>query len=272
MKIVNWKKWFKYGGITFVVLLIISQIIGMQKVEYTKEDGTVVKISVNEKLAIEEKKRDKEKEKSLLGKLTSLESNVMKSLIRDDLDTYLSGNKSVLINHKLLVLPKKMSIYKIQSEYERNEVNADNLYKGKEYLISARVQRIDKGIMGGTNLYLQNGNILGALADLDSDYNKYTASLRKGNSVNLICDVSSFIMGSVTLNKCIPIHYWLGDKEKDIKNKILKNYNKDNPDSISNKFINYSKITASKLNNNSNCSSSNYDYKRCLQEIENLNK
>jgi len=109
IKIVNWKKWFKYGGITFIILLIISQIIGMQKVEYTKEDGTVVKISVNEKLAIEDKKRNQEKEKSLLDEIKKTEEYNYKKLedIYSSLSDLREDNKDYA---------KKVKYYKIAND------------------------------------------------------------------------------------------------------------------------------------------------------------
>lgn len=70
----NYKRFFKIFGITFIVLAIISQIIGMQKTEYTKEDGTVVRVSVNEKLELESIQRDKEREKNLLDTIKSTET------------------------------------------------------------------------------------------------------------------------------------------------------------------------------------------------------
>ena len=204
--------------------------------------------------------------------LTSLENNVTKTLIRMDFDRYLSGKESSLIKYGLLTLPKEESLYTIRAEYKRNEVNADNLYKGNEYLISSRVKRVNKGMMGGTNLYLQSGGMLGTLASLDSDYNKYTASLRKGYRVKLICEVGSFVMDSVTLNDCVPLNYWLGNKKTEIKNRIIKNYDDKNPDDTNTRFINFAKSIASKLKDNSNCSSGNYNYQKCLNEINSLNK
>lgn len=70
----NYKRFFKIFGITFIVLAIISQIIGIQKTEYTKEDGTVVSVSINEKLELESIQRDKEKEKNLLDTIKSTET------------------------------------------------------------------------------------------------------------------------------------------------------------------------------------------------------
>ena len=69
IKIIHWGKWFKYGGITFVLLFIVSAILGNQKVEYTKPDGTIVEITQFELNKINEAKRDKEKEKDLLLEL-----------------------------------------------------------------------------------------------------------------------------------------------------------------------------------------------------------
>jgi hypothetical protein len=109
IKILNWKKLFQYGGITFVVLLVISQIIGMQEVEYTQEDGTVISVSVNEKLALEEKKRDKEKEKSLLDEIGKTKMYNYKKL--EDIYSTLSNLRE---NNK--EYSKKAKYYKLAND------------------------------------------------------------------------------------------------------------------------------------------------------------
>ena len=80
IKIIHWGKWFKYGGITFVLLFIVGAILGNQKVEYTKPDGTIVEITQFELNKINEAKRDKEKEKDLLLELGKTEKYNYKKL------------------------------------------------------------------------------------------------------------------------------------------------------------------------------------------------
>ncbi len=130
IKIINWGKWFKYGGIAFVIfviLLIVSIILGNQKVEYTKSDGTVVEITQFELNKIDEAKRNKEKEKNLLIELTKTEKYKYEKLkdIYSSLSDLRKDNKEYLEKLKYYELANKSSskCLRLVHETDRSRLN-----------------------------------------------------------------------------------------------------------------------------------------------------
>lgn len=111
IKIIHWGKWFKYGGIAFVLLFIVGAILGNQKVEYTKPDGTIVEITQFELNKINEAKRDKEKEKDLLLELGKTEKYNYKKLqdIYSSLSDLRKDNKEYVEKLKYYELANKSS-------------------------------------------------------------------------------------------------------------------------------------------------------------------
>jgi tRNA_anti-like len=92
-------------------------------------------------------------------------------------------------------------------EYSANEVAADQRYKRKRILVTGVVSSINKGLLLSHNVVLAGHEFMSDVtANFSRKYADTLADLRKGESVNFVCDVSgvptSLTMGGVELNNC----------------------------------------------------------------------
>ena len=72
----------------------------------------------------------------------------------------------------------------IYSEYEANEVSADNKYKDKEFNVTGTVRSVGKDILNHAYVTLETSNIVGSVQCFVEDENAL-ASIQKGASIKL---------------------------------------------------------------------------------------
>jgi tRNA_anti-like len=100
-------------------------------------------------------------------------------------------------------VPLKVSAIQLYVDYKRNEVAADNVYKGRSLAVQGVVASINKDFRD--KIYIQ----LAALskfesvqAHLDEGNESNAAALQRGQSVSLLCTGGGMIIGSPMLEKC----------------------------------------------------------------------
>ncbi|MGN1120571.1 MAG: zinc-ribbon domain-containing protein [Oscillospiraceae bacterium] len=90
-----------------------------------------------------------------------------------------------------------------QGTYEANEVAADKQFRNKTIRMTGAVKEITKGPLGGIDLYLRaGGSFMGVFCKIDSHYEDYVASLRKGQVVTIQGKGGGFTVTSAVLNDC----------------------------------------------------------------------
>ena len=90
-----------------------------------------------------------------------------------------------------------------QSAYEANEVAADKQFRNKTIRMTGTVKEITKGPLGGIVLYLRaGGSFMGVFCEIDSRYEDYVASLRKGQVITIQGNGGGFTVASAVLNDC----------------------------------------------------------------------
>ena len=96
-----------------------------------------------------------------------------------------------------------LSAAKLWSDYQENEVAADNAYKGKRLLVRGQVSGISKDFLDKTYLTLATPNeFMPVHANLRSEYVSAAAHIFRGQIVSAKCDGGGMIVGSPILNDC----------------------------------------------------------------------
>lgn len=100
------------------------------------------------------------------------------------------------------------SIYRTTSKalmemYDENEVAADDKIGGRKVEVKGVVQSIDKDFTGSVVVLLQSGNeFMPARFGMEENEKAKAASLRKGQTVSIICEKMMFLIGSPSGSRC----------------------------------------------------------------------
>ena len=98
---------------------------------------------------------------------------------------------------------KPMSLRKIITDYNNNEVRADNLYQDRTFIISGYVTDISKDFLDNmyVTLYYKRDKYVfdGLRASFpdNSKYNNYLSKLSRGQKIKLHCTINGLSIGSV---------------------------------------------------------------------------
>ncbi|AOK03317.1 tRNA_anti-like [Burkholderia pseudomallei] len=89
--------------------------------------------------------------------------------------------------------------------YEKNEVAADQKYKGKALSVSGTIQSIDKDAFDNIVVKLRSSNeFMPVNAYLSKEHEALAASLEKGKKVTWTCEGDGRLIGSPMLRDCTP--------------------------------------------------------------------
>lgn len=87
--------------------------------------------------------------------------------------------------------------------YDENEVAADEKIGGRKVEVKGIVQSIDKDFSGSVVVLLQSGNeFMPARFGMEETEKNKAASLRKGQTVSILCEKMMFFMGSPSGGRC----------------------------------------------------------------------
>lgn len=154
--------------------------------------------------------------------LSKRQINILVSLVHEDLTSFTSGGDTLAEKAGWSNGAIASTAQGMQKEYETNEVAADKKFRKKDILLTATVKSIDRGI--GENYFLQlkgGSNIfISPRAQMADGYTDYLANLKKGQQVELACIGAGMLIGSATLEKCIPANEWVTQRTKDVVEKI----------------------------------------------------
>ncbi|ADG61221.1 hypothetical protein D6D94_01120 [Moraxella catarrhalis] len=101
--------------------------------------------------------------------------------------------------------PMMVSATEIASDYDDNEVAADQKYKGKMLEVSGNVARIDSGVGDKAIVQLVGKNEFQTVsAQGNNDFTQYATTLKKGQDIVLVCKGDGEVIGSPQLKNCQP--------------------------------------------------------------------
>ncbi len=203
---------------------------------------------------------------------TEQELKVYSALITEDLYQMVDGKDS-LISEKDVISnrPLVVTSNSLQNEYEKNEVAADQKFKDKSVAVRGTVKSLDKtigdsimiGLNGGSNMFIN------PRAEMAKGYENWVASLNKGDSIGLVCNVSGMTMGAVFLNDCLPSYDWASDVANQIISATPEGVKNNNEFFV--KIADASKTITAKLKPDSKCFTGGTT-EECAEEISKISK
>jgi hypothetical protein len=97
----------------------------------------------------------------------------------------------------------KITASKLFTDYDRNEVAADEAMKGKVIRVSGRIQSIDKDFMDDVIVNLATPNeFMPARMEMVKAEKSAAAGLNKGQAVEIECERMTRLVGSPSGRKC----------------------------------------------------------------------
>ena len=247
-------------GIWFYIMIFLVAIIILAVLGSNNDDS---KLGTNS--TSQEKSSSSTVKKELY--LTEIEKNIFHTLIQNQTEALINGGEPIFSNDENIVIPNMVSANTIQLEYEKNEINADNLFKNKLLLVSGKVINISKNSSNEPSLSLSGGSnpYMTPDAKMKKEYIDWASNLSKGTEVQMICKINHFIMGSIKLHNCIPFDSWFNEQDW---GKITLDAYKNNTSKRADEMIEFVKTVASKIDvNKTSCKDATFDSGECIDEI-----
>lgn len=213
------------------------------------------------------------KNKNYKSILNENELKILNFLVEEELSNFLKENEPDTV-FKEYYNPKKNHINttanSIQLDYEKNEVGADLKYRNKDIILSGEVLTISKNAFGSIYLDLKGGTnqFITPKANIDKKFIEWASKLSKKDKVNLFCEKSSMIIGSVVLDDCKPLNIVINEKVNNIIRAIDKNALR----SLNSNWLKTGvtiKEVSKLLKNNSKCYTSN-NLNNCIKDISSV--
>lgn len=144
------------------------------------------------------------------GKITfnPLQEKIVKMFLFNEVYVFLEDGDSFFKEDIV-----KVKATKLFSDYDSNEVKADQIYRHKELIVDGTIYSIDRSI--GENYYitLKVGKSFDRVHALfDEKHLNILASLKKEQKIKLHCIGDGMLMHIPTLKDCQPIEDWIMSK------------------------------------------------------------
>ena len=99
---------------------------------------------------------------------------------------------------------QNVSAERLFLDYQRNEVSADSMYKGRTLAVTGTVSSINKDFTDSVYLMLETSNeFMGIHANLRGSEVSKASTLSKGSTVTVVCEGNGMIVGSPMLKDCV---------------------------------------------------------------------
>ena len=155
------------------------------------------------------------------SKLNENGVKVASAVLQDDFNTTLQGGNSGIPKEIMLQtyqIAGTVSSAQLSKAYSANEVSADEIYKGKNFVITGTVQSINKDITGSPYVVLNGKSMFENVhAQFKKDSASELTSLRKGQNVKMVCKVDNYIINTVTAKNCQNLDSYLKSKQGTVR-------------------------------------------------------
>ena len=109
------------------------------------------------------------------------------------------------------------------TDYDANEVAADQKYEGKKILLTGVIDSINKDFLGNAYLVLRANNpFMGVRAELNENGKAGASSLTKNTEIFLVCDSGTRVMGSAVARSCQQFSQYIDQIRPSLKTDIEK--------------------------------------------------
>lgn len=92
---------------------------------------------------------------------------------------------------------------KLFSDYNSNEVAADEMYKGKQIELTGTVESINKDMMDDIYVSIGVGDFKNIHCTINKEYKSNAAQLKKGQTVTVQGEGGTMIVGTPVIDNCI---------------------------------------------------------------------
>lgn len=100
----------------------------------------------------------------------------------------------------------ELTAKELYAEFEKNEIAAEGRYKGKEIIISGKINDISKNIAGQPTVTLDAGTLRFVSCRFPKKSINQLTHLQKGQAAKFACKVNYKIISTIHLCECTTMH------------------------------------------------------------------
>lgn len=150
---------------------------------------------------------------------------LVQALWLDDERSALLGNEAIVSKDaamRNLGIAQSVSALKLSNDYAANEVAADQRYKPGRLLVSGTVREISKDFLNDPYVTLAGrGELEDVQAHFEERSENALARLHRGQSIDVVCEVSTMIVTDVMMKNCSLLDDYMDTKRSDVDRYIL---------------------------------------------------
>ena len=131
--------------------------------------------------------------------------NMMKAMAIVDANDALQG-KTTMINYDV---GNAISAQKLLDDYANNELAANKKYKAAKVRVTGKAEKIGEDAFGHAFVDLKGKALLQYVHLYVSATDEYVMKLNKGDNVDMVCQIQSYVLNTPSLNSCVESgHYY----------------------------------------------------------------
>jgi hypothetical protein len=139
---------------------------------------------------------------------------ILKRVIEIEFKELINGKKTSLEGDII-----KVNAYSLFSEYEKNEIKANSMYKGKKIILVGKIKSVSCDIFDEYYITMETGNHFQLVnAYFGSKWKDELVDLKKGETHTIVGFGAGFFLGSPCLKNCMPYQQWL---QEELRKKLV---------------------------------------------------
>lgn len=190
---------------------------------------------------------------------------ILDRLLKDEADTFIQGNESMLFANSHAVA----NAAEVAKKYRENQVAADQIYNDKKLLVLGTVEGINSGLGNSPYVTLRSSNMFQSpQIHFDNIDVSKVAALKKGQKVSFSCTGNGAIVGTPMFKDCIFANDYAAKVSDETKKQVLAFFSgKPVKSQEVKKLALVSMVLAKELPPSSTCFS---DGKNCAKEMSSV--
>jgi hypothetical protein len=146
--------------------------------------------------------------------LDDMRVEILKRVIENEFKELINGKKTLLECDII-----KVNAYSLFSEYEKNEIKANSMYKGKKIILVGKIKSVSCDIFDKYYITMETGKHFQVVnAYFGSKWKDELVDLKKGETHTIVGVGAGFSLGSPCLNDCMPYQQWL---QEELRKKLV---------------------------------------------------
>lgn len=125
--------------------------------------------------------------------------NLLKAMATIDANDALRG-KTTVVNYDV---NNTVSAQKLLDDYANNELAANKKYKAAKVRVTGKAEKIGEDAFGNAFVDLKGKALLQYVHLYVSTSDEYVVKLNKGDNVDMVCQIQSYVLNTPSLNSCV---------------------------------------------------------------------